>query len=169
MYKILHKPSFLILSRSKISRRHCSQKLARTAHQLLHIKGDLSYSVVFAHSSDSVGVCAALMKAHAVGSLLVRDNEGRTIGIVTERDFVLATATSDKPLHTKNVKELMTPVDKLISVTPNTEMKQIMIIMQQHKIRHLPVMSDNNLVGMLSVRDILMSVLDDSSTKNNDD
>jgi len=131
-----------------------------TAASLLQRKGDLSYGVVFAHTTDNIWQCAKKMKTHGVGSLLVRDNEGHTIGIITERDFVEGSVTMDKPLQTRNVKELMTPVEKLIRVPPNTNLQEMLEIMKKYKIRHLPVMSENNILGMVSIRDILLSILD---------
>jgi CBS domain-containing protein len=115
------------------------------------------FNIVFAHSSDSVRECARKMRLHNVGSLVVRDNEGHTIGILTERDFVRSIVEDDIPIQKRNVKEIMTPVAKLICVSPDTERDELIEMMQKHQIRHLPVKEDEMIIGMLSIRDLLDS------------
>ena len=115
---------------------------------------------IFAISEDSsLFDAAALMNKNKIGALMICKNgsenhlsKSSIIGILTERDFVYALSGGPKTFQTKTVKNVMT--SKLIHTCPetsNTEAKELMI---KNQIRHLPVFSDEHLVGIISMRDV---------------
>lgn len=101
--------------------------------------------------SDTLRSAASLMWGHQTGSLLVMSG-GRLRGIVTERDVMKAVARGMDP-ETTPVSAVMTA--ELITVTPETEVTVAARQMADSWIRHLPVVLDGDVLGMLSQRDLV--------------
>lgn len=93
------------------------------------------------------------MATHRISSLIVMD-KGRPVGIFTERD-VLKTHLKfrDKPFKAMAVRDGMT--EKLIVARPDDDLHTVMSAMVQADIRHMPVVSEGRIVGVLSMRDII--------------
>lgn len=87
---------------------------------------------------------------NGVGSVIVVENEN-PVGIFTERDFLRRVVLSDDVDETIIVEEVMTP--KVICVDPNYTLRDCMAIMTAERCRHLPVMRDGELTGMISIGD----------------
>ena len=105
----------------------------------------------------SVCEAARLMQTHKVGSLVVMNAQGNIAGIVTERDIVRkVVAISGDPVAVR-VAAIMT--DKVFAITPQVELSKAQQVMAQHNIRHLPVVDGEELVGMLSTRDVMAQQL----------
>lgn len=101
--------------------------------------------------SDSLRSAASRMWGHQTGSLLVMSG-GELRGIVTERDVMKAVARGMDP-ETTPVSAVMTA--DLITVTPETEVSEAARQMADRWIRHLPVVVDGEVLGMLSQRDLV--------------
>ena len=100
--------------------------------------------------SDSLRATATLMWKQQTGSLLVMDGDA-LLGIVTERDVMKAVARGSDP-DTTPVSAVMTT--NVISVTPDTSLPEAARHMATRWIRHLPVMADGQVLGMVSQRDL---------------
>jgi signal-transduction protein with cAMP-binding, CBS, and nucleotidyltransferase domain len=87
-----------------------------------------------------------------VGSLLVKVN-GRIEGIVTERDYLRRVALEGRTDKDTPVSEIMT--SPLIVVTPETPVDECMAIMTDRRIRHMPVVEDGDVVGLVSIGDLV--------------
>jgi CBS domain-containing protein len=96
--------------------------------------------------------CAAMVQAR-VGSAVVIDGPW-LVGIFTERDALRA-AASGQDLNTSQLKEWMTP--EPMTVGPDTETEEVAVIMASHGFRHLPVVEGEQVVGVVSLRDVLSS------------
>jgi CBS domain-containing protein len=92
------------------------------------------------------------MIAHKVGSLIVTDR-GQVCGIVTERDFIRHLARTDYLPGRTRVQEIMT--EAVVCVEPTTSVAQCMAIMTQQRCRHLPVLQEGDLVGIISIGDLV--------------
>ncbi len=105
------------------------------------------------HSAESVKAAAAMMAHHRVGSLLVQDDQGEVQGIVTETDIVRkVTAPGLTPTGTMVAQVMSSPViyiDRKQTVADADE------LMDRYHIRHLAVTENGQIVGILSVRDLL--------------
>jgi CBS domain-containing protein len=99
---------------------------------------------------DTLGEAAAKMWRQQTGSLLVMDGED-LVGILTERDVLKAVATGANTKETR-VSEVMTK--DLVTVGPQTSLREAAKIMADRWIRHLPVMDGGKLVGVISQRDL---------------
>ncbi len=106
---------------------------------------------------DSVKSAATLLSSNKIGAMPVVDEQGKLVGLLSERDIVRAFSMHNRDIMTMVIKELM-------SVNPITcnfddEMERAMRLMNRHRFRHLPVMKGQELVGMLSIRDALEDMI----------
>lgn len=124
-----------------------SQLLQKRSDTLWHVRPD-----------DTVFTALQLLARHEIGALVVMDG-GRLVGIVSERDYTRKVA-----LQGRNSKE--TPVSEIMSsqvctVTPATGTHACMSLMSEGKFRHLPVVEDGTVLGMISIRDIMDDIIAD--------
>jgi CBS domain-containing protein len=100
----------------------------------------------------SVFDAAALMQAHGSGAVLVIESE-RLVGILTERDIVFRVVARDLDSHTTPVLEVMTPSP--MTVEPDRTFGHALMQMHKNGFRHLPVMQDGRVLGLVSARNAL--------------
>jgi CBS domain-containing protein len=129
---------------------------------LLTSKGDEVWSLGPAHS---VYQAIEMMAAKGVGALTVLSDEGLLIGIISERDYARKVILQGKSSKTTTVAEIMTR--EVISVDPENRVEECMALMTARRVRHLPVLVDGKLVGMISVGDLVKSIIDEQSTTIN--
>ena len=87
-----------------------------------------------------------------VGSILVTDG-GEVVGIMTERDYLRKIAVLGRTSHNTKVREIMS--SPLVYVTPETSLEETMAIMTDRRIRHLPVVENDDVIGILSIGDVV--------------
>ncbi|MCK8784810.1 CBS domain-containing protein [Roseomonas sp. NAR14] len=100
--------------------------------------------------------CAAVVRTlaqHRIGAALVRDAAGAVLGIVSERDVVRALAGRAEATLQMSADDLMTKV--LHTVTPQTSVVEALGMMTGRRVRHLPVLEDGKLCGMVSIGDLV--------------
>jgi CBS domain-containing protein len=107
---------------------------------------------------DTVFDAIKVLAEKGVGALIVME-KGKLVGIVSERDYTRKIALHGKNSKETLVREIMTP--NVLIVTPKTRTRECMAIMSEKKIRHLPVVDGNTVVGMLSIRDIMNDIIKD--------
>ena len=97
-----------------------------------------------------------LMAEKGVGALLVTENDA-LVGIVSERDYLIKVELLGRTSQTTTVSEIMTA--NPFTVSPNFDMEACMQLMTDKRIRHLPVVENDKLLGMISIRDLLESTM----------
>jgi CBS domain-containing protein len=107
-------------------------------------------------SSVTVFDALRMLAEYGVGAMPVIDN-GRLVGVVSERDYTRKVALQGKNSRETTVAAIMTP--NVITVTPTTGTRACMTLMSQKKIRHLPVVEGDKVVGMISIRDIMDDII----------
>ena len=123
-----------------------------TVKELLATKGR---DVVSMESDNTVEDAIRSMNARKISAVLVTDS-GKPLGIFTERDVVRGyVTTGGKSFSTIPLKDVMTT--NLIVAEPDDELGNVMSVMVQKNIRHLPVSDKGKIVGMLSIRDIIQT------------
>jgi len=98
----------------------------------------------------------ALMAAKGVAAVLVI-SEGALVGIISARDYGRKVILKDKSSRDVRVQDIMT--SSLITVTPQTTVLDAMATMSRHHIRHLPVLEDGRLAGVISMGDLVSEVI----------
>jgi CBS domain-containing protein len=92
------------------------------------------------------------MATHNVGALLVMEGD-RLVGIVSERDYTRKIALAGKNSRLTPVREILTPV--LHQATPQTTVSECMALMSSKRVRHLPVLENDRVVGVVSIGDLV--------------
>jgi CBS domain-containing protein len=114
--------------------------------------GEMMHSdVKTASTEDSFADVAKTMRSNGISSVVVLDGK-KLAGIVTERDIVNLVAAGGDP-HTTTVAHGMTRRD-LVTVSPRTELTEATELMVSRNIRHLPVVDGDDVVGIVSIRDM---------------
>jgi CBS domain-containing protein len=110
-------------------------------------------SVVSVAPSATVQEIAEIITSRRIGAVLVLDDRGDVAGIVSERDVVKALAANKGAVATIRADTLMTRA--VITVTSQTSVDEAMEIMDAGYFRHLPVVNDGRLDGIISIRDLV--------------
>jgi CBS domain-containing protein len=97
-----------------------------------------------------------IMAEYKIGALVVLDSE-KLVGIFSERDYAREVILKGRSSKTTQVTEVMT--HKVLSAGPNDSVEQGMSIMADHHVRHLPVVVNDNVIGMLSIGDLVKETL----------
>jgi CBS domain-containing protein len=101
---------------------------------------------------DTVFAALQLLAGYEVGALMVMDG-GRLVGVFSERDYTRKIALQGRNSKETQVAEIMTR--NVITVSPSTGTRACMALMSERKIRHLPVLDGQMVLGMISIRDIM--------------
>ena len=109
-------------------------------------------------SDDSVLNAIKMMAEKKVGALLVIDDK-KLSGIVSERDYARKVILQGKSSEKTPVKEIMTA--NVISANPTQTVEECMELMSDHRIRHLPVLDGEEIVGVLSIGDLVKAIIDE--------
>ncbi len=126
-----------------------------TVRQVLSEKGNDVWSI---SPQDTILDALHLMAQKEVGALLVLD-QGRLVGIFSERDFARRASQSETLNLTRKVADLMTTT--VYYVTEKETIEDCMALMTQHRIRHLPVLEGKQLKGVISIGDVVKEMISD--------
>ncbi len=107
----------------------------------------------------SVAEAARLLKEKRIGAVVISDDGARVLGILSERDIVHALVDFAAAALEMRVSELMT--QDVVTCTPEDSIVGLMARMTERRIRHLPVLKDGMLDGMVSIGDVVKSRIDE--------
>ena len=127
----------------------------KTVAELLRVK---PARVVKVTPEMSVLEAIKTLAAEDVGAVIVMNGD-RLAGILSERDYTRKVILKGRSSDTTRVEEIMTP--NVLVVTPRTKTRECMSLMTEKGIRHLPVVDDGRVVGMVSIRDIVGDIIAD--------
>lgn len=99
-----------------------------------------------------------LMSEAGIGAVLVMQN-GRLAGIMSERDYARKVALEGRDSRVTTVADIMTA--DVLCVSPETSTEECMGIMVNKRIRHLPVVKDSEVIGMISIRDLMADIIEE--------
>ncbi len=116
--------------------------------------------VVSVGPEDTVLETARTLTRHSIGAALVRDAEGRILGIVSERDIIRGMAGHGLGTTQLPVGQLMTR--DLVTVTPQTLVVQALAMITHHRVRHLPVLDGEQLAGLVSIGDLVKARIEEA-------
>lgn len=118
-----------------------------------HILRQKGTSVVTVEPGDSVQTIVDMLARHRIGAVVVVDAHGGIAGIVSERDVVRAMAGNAAGVVSRTAKDIMTV--KVRTCTPQDSEAELMQLMTEHRIRHLPVVANGRVAGMISIGDVV--------------
>ena len=124
-----------------------------TVRRLLESRPPMIWSTT---PESSVTEALRQMADRDVGALLVKE-DGRLAGIVTERDIARKLALQGRSCDTTQVREIMT--DRVLYVGLDQTIEECMALMTERRLRHLPVIADDRLIGMISIRDVIAELI----------
>lgn len=126
----------------------------RNVRDILREKGTALYSI----SPDATVYDALkLMAEKNVGALVVFDGD-RMVGMISERDYARKIVLKNKFSRETKVKEIMTA--EVITVTPALNLEQCMELITEKRMRHLPVVENDRVVGIISIGDIVKGIIE---------
>ncbi len=126
---------------------------------------DKGSAVKAVKASDSILALARKMKTDAVGAMVVIGASGKLEGIITERDIANGLASHGDGLTRMLVCDLMTRA--VITCSPEDPIANVAKIMTQRRFRHMPVQQDGELIGVVSIGDVLKHRLDELQLETN--
>ncbi len=127
-----------------------------TVNDLLSVKTDGSRYAV--RADETIYRAIRLMADRNIGAVLVVE-KGIVIGIFTERDYIMRVEVEGRSPKDTLLREVMT--DQMYTVTTDTSVEQCLALMMLRHIRHLPVVENGNLLGIISMRDAVDAMLDE--------
>jgi CBS domain-containing protein len=112
-------------------------------------------------TQDTVYDALKVLAEHEVGALVVMDGS-RLVGVLSERDYTRKVALLGRNSKEMRVEEIMTR--NVIVVSPQTRTRECMALMREKRIRHLPVVDNGVVLGMLSIRDLMDDIIAEHET-----
>ena len=125
----------------------------KSVKQLLSAKGGQVHSI---GPDAKVIEALQIMAQKDVGALIVMEN-GRLAGILSERDYARKVILRGKSSQDVPVREIMTA--EVVTVDPASTIEQCMALVTQRRIRHLPIVEDGELIGVVSIGDLVKEVI----------
>lgn len=123
--------------------------------QLLDQKG---HAVCAVAPTDSVYSAVALMAEKGIGAVLVLEND-HIAGVLSERDYARKVILQDRSSKTTQVREIMTT--RIVTGRPSQTVQECMALMTDKRIRHLPIMDGETLLGVISIGDLVKAIIAD--------
>ncbi len=125
--------------------------------EILNTKGS---EVIATGPTETVAVTARLLNYERIGAVLVRDAKDNVIGVISERDIIRGIAVNGARALDMEVHDLMTR--EVVSCKPTDTISEVMRVMTTRRFRHLPVMEDGALKGMISIGDVVKYRLEET-------
>ncbi|MEO8097957.1 MAG: CBS domain-containing protein [Acidobacteriota bacterium] len=117
-------------------------------------KGSTVHSIT---ADQSVHGAISKMSEHYIGCLVVLDPEQKLVGMITERDYCRKVILMGRSSRGTRVREIMS--ESVSTVSPDHTVREAMALMTEQRIRHMPVVEDGAVVGLLSIGDVVKWVL----------
>jgi CBS domain-containing protein len=126
-----------------------------TTHDILRFKGHTVHAV---RPDDTVLAALGVMAEHDIGAVLVLDGD-EVVGILTERDYARKVALMGRASKDSPVRSIMTA--DVVCVPPTGTVQDCMELMTERRVRHLPVVENGRVVGLVSIGDLVKATIDE--------
>jgi CBS domain-containing protein len=128
---------------------------------ILEVKGSQVYSI---QPDQTILDAVAILMQHRIGALLVRDATGRVCGLISERDVLRECLHRSAELGRIPIREVMTK--DLVVCVPDDGIDYAMGIVTKNRIRHLPIMDGDRVLGLISIGDLVKACLEETEYEN---
>jgi CBS domain-containing protein len=112
------------------------------------------------HPDESILNCIKILNAKRLGALIVLSPDEKVLGIISERDVLQKTYETQGQLGGMTVQEVMTPQEDLITASTQDGISVVMEKMTSNHVRHLPILDNGELKGILAIGDVVKFLLD---------
>jgi CBS domain-containing protein len=129
-----------------------------TVEKLLQVKGNKTWTIT---PQATVYAAVQLMSDKNVGALMVMEAR-KPVGIFTERDYARKLILKGKSSKTTTVRELMTV--EVLYVEPRNSIEDCMQLMTNKRVRHLPVLAEGELIGIVTIGDVVKQIISDQES-----
>ncbi len=137
------------------------EQQVRQVKQVKRSEGFIVENPYTIEQNRSIARAQKMMQEHDIGGLVVTDAEGKLMGLVTQRDLLLA------PDDQAAVRTVMTPHDQIVSGSPATTPDQARAILHEHRLEKLPILdAAGNLVGLITAQDVIKRQQNPQATKD---
>jgi signal-transduction protein with cAMP-binding, CBS, and nucleotidyltransferase domain len=130
----------------------------KTVKEILDTKAKTVWSI---SPKAKVFDALKLMSEKQIGALMVMDEKNDVHGIISERDYARKIILLGKTSKDTSVEEIMTPIEKMYYVKPTHTVEECMVLMTGKHIRHLPVCEEGKFMGLISIGDVIKSLLNE--------
>ncbi len=124
---------------------------------ILKVKGT---DVVTIGPDETVAATARLLNVKRIGAILVCDASGKVLGVISERDIIRGVAVNGERALEMQVRDLMT--SEVIACKPTDTVAEVMKMMTVQRFRHMPVIEDGELKGMISIGDVVKNRIEET-------
>jgi len=128
---------------------------------LLNTKGN---NVISIAEDALLATAVGIMSTSRIGALVVENNQGELIGLLSEREVIIAMSRWGGSAGARRVTEIM--VSQPVTVADSDTVDHVMAVMTHQRTRHVPVLRDGRVAGILSIGDVLKSRLDEKTLEN---
>ncbi|MEX0815793.1 MAG: CBS domain-containing protein [Dongiaceae bacterium] len=125
------------------------------------ILGTKGSKVVTTRPGETIEATSRLLTANKIGAVIVVDEAGKVVGVISERDILGAMAAHGARVTAMLVEELMTR--DVLTCRPGDTIAEIMAVMTTRRVRHLPVVEGDKLLGVVSIGDVVKHRLDEAA------
>ena len=125
------------------------------------LKTKKNRNVTTTSSDTTVAEVSRILNEKRIGALIVSDVEGQISGIISERDIVRGLALHGSAVEDMKVRDLMTSA--VLVCSPEDPLEKLMGIMTNKRVRHLPVVEDGALIGIITIGDVVKSRLEEAA------
>ena len=124
---------------------------------ILKVKGTDVVTIV---PDETVAATARLLNAKRIGAILVCDANGKVVGVISERDIIRGIAVNGERALEMQVRDLMT--SEVIACKPTDTVAEVMKMMTMRRFRHMPVIEDGELKGIISIGDVVKNRIEET-------
>ena len=128
-----------------------------TAKEILDVKGRKVFSIT---ENATVFEAVAELVNNKIGLLIVKNTSGTIAGVLSERDIIKKCVHPKKDPTQIRTGDIMTPREKIVAASEEDDVQSLMNTMTQKKIRHLPIFEGRELIGIISIGDIIKNMLE---------
>lgn len=127
------------------------------AKDIIASKGNTVFSI---SENSTVHQAVEMLVQQKIGFLIVKDEYENVSGVFSERDVVKKCIASKKDVEKVFVREIMTKRSDITTGTETDELENLMNVMTEKKIRHIPILASERVIGIVSIGDIIKHILD---------
>lgn len=128
---------------------------------ILNLKG---WHVITLAPGSKIADAAALLVKENIGIAVIVDNDTAILGVISERDIVRGVTQRGTGILDMPVEELMST--EIVTCEPDTSVRDVLQMMATHEFRHIPIVTDDKVVGVVSMRDVVDTRLGELEIEN---